>query len=235
MIPIISEDKGKFGAELPARLRRAASNGWLAAIGTRITLAKGRTFVNADEAPAYCYYVLQGRVMSYEYTVTGQERIYNFIEEGSLILDANTLMQRALPVSFMTLTPATLIRLAREDILKKIYSDPEVAMDIISSVSNKFLLSMEQIRETTHHNVLWRVCNLLVSFSDRYGVEYDGKLLIKEKISQQMLANLLGVNRITLVRIIKELRELNLLEQINGFYCIRSVETMKQFMEEEQG
>ncbi|MDR0584184.1 MAG: Crp/Fnr family transcriptional regulator [Treponema sp.] len=234
MIPILSTGKDKLDAGLFARLKSAATGGWLAEAGTTITVAKGRTFVNADEVPLYCYYVLRGRVISYEYTLSGRERIYNFIEEGSLMLDANTLMQQPPPVSFMAITPATLLRIPRDVLLKKIHSDPEVALDIISSVSNKFLLAMEQIRETTHHNVLWKVCNLLVSFSERYGVEYDGKLLIKEKISQQVLANLLGVNRITLVRIIKELRELNLIEQINGFYCIRSIEKLKQFMEEEQ-
>jgi CRP/FNR family transcriptional regulator len=234
MIPIISKEKDNLGAGLPARLRRAAVNGWLAEAGTHVTFAKGQTFVSADEVPVCCYYVMHGRVMSYEYTLAGQERVYNFLEEGSMLLDANVLMRRSLPVSFMALTPVTLIRITREVLLKKIYTDPEVALDIIASVSNKFLQSMEQIRETTHHNVMWKVCNLLISFSERYGVEYDGKLLIKEKISQQMLANLLGVNRITLVRIIKELRELNLIEQVNGFYCIRSINKLKQFMEEEQ-
>lgn len=76
----------------------------------------------------------------------------------------------------------------------------------------------------------WKVCNLLLTFAERYGVPYDGKTLIKEKISQQMMANLLGVNRITMVRAIKELREMGLIEQVNGFYCIRDKERMQKFM-----
>ena len=47
-----------------------------------------------------------------------------------------------------------------------------------------------------------------------------------------MLANLLGVNRITMVRTVKELREQNLIEQINGFYCIRDRERMLEYMDE---
>ena len=77
---------------------------------------------------------------------------------------------------------------------------------------------------------MMKVCNLLLMFAERYGVPYDGKLLIKEKISQQMMANLLGVNRITMVRAIKELREMGFVDQVNGFYCIRDKERMRQYM-----
>lgn len=71
-----------------------------------------------------------------------------------------------------------------------------------------------------------------LTFAERYGVDYDGKILIKEKLSQQMLANLLGVNRITMVRTIKELREMGLVEQVNGFYCIRDQQKIQAFMEQ---
>ena len=87
-------------------------------------------------------------------------------------------------------------------------------------------------REATQCSVAWKACNLLLTFAERYGVPYDGKILIKEKISQQIMANLLGVNRITMVRAIKELRELGMIEQVNGFYCIRDKEKMRAFMQE---
>jgi CRP/FNR family transcriptional regulator len=88
---------------------------------------------------------------------------------------------------------------------------------------------MDQIRQASVHNATWKVCNLLLIFADRFGVIYDGKVLIREKISQQMLSNLLGINRITVVRVIKDLKNEALLEQIDGFYCIRSVERLKKY------
>ena len=50
-----------------------------------------------------------------------------------------------------------------------------------------------------------------------------------------MMANLLGVNRVTLVRAVKELREMGFVEQINGFYCIRDEVRMQQYMENGPG
>lgn len=231
MAPNSPNDQNHPNPEYPMRLWSHTSSGkWLESMGPHITISKGHVVAEAGEAPAYCYYILRGRVMSYEYTMAGRERIYKFYEEGSMLLEANLMIGIAPLVSFVALTQLTLICIARDDLIRRIYADPQVSLDIISSISFKFLSSMGQVREATHHNVPWKVCNLLLVFAERYGVDCNGKLLIKEKISQQLLANLLGVNRITLVRIIKELRDQSLIEQINGFYSIRSVNKLKQFM-----
>ena len=200
-------------------------------LGTVRSVPKGYVLARAGQVPESCYIVRSGRVMGYEYTASGEERVYNFNEAGSLLLDANTLLRQTLPVSFMTLVPSTLVCIPRETLVAALNADPSIAIDLLYSVSYKFLASMEQVRELSCHNVPWKICNLLLVFAERFGVSYDNKILIKEKISQQMIASLLGINRVTVVRTVKELRELNLIEQVNGFYCIRSVSGLRRHMD----
>ena len=71
---------------------------------------------------------------------------------------------------------------------------------------------------------------MLLKFAKQSGTDYDGKILIREKISQQSMANMLRVSRITVARTIKELKDLGLLENINGYYCLRSTEQLKRHM-----
>src|SRR5699024_11192556 len=71
----------------------------------------------------------------------------------------------------------------------------------------------------------------LISFARRYGVSYDEKILINKKLSIDYITNLLGVNRATTVRAIRKLKDMNLLENINGFYCIRGIQTLKSHQE----
>ena len=204
---------------------------WVHEVGVRTPVRKGQIVAASGDMPNYCYFVLKGRIMAYECTMSGQERIYNFMEAGSFLMEEFMFVRKPSPVSFIALTPTILMRIYRDDLLKKIFSEPEVAIDVLSSLSYKFLEAMEQIRETSLSDAFSKVCGLLLSFADRYGVAYDGKLLIQEKISQQMMANVLGLNRITLVRIIKKLQDLNLVEQINGYYCIRSAQKLKEYMD----
>lgn len=77
--------------------------------------------------------------------------------------------------------PSELVCVDKKTLMDMIHSDPQVSMDIMESLATKFLSSMEQIRHANFHNVSWKICGLLLIFADRYGVPYDGKILIKEK------------------------------------------------------
>lgn len=200
-------------------------------LGKPVSFTKGEIVAQAGRHPSCCYYVLEGRMMAFEYTTTTGERYYNFNEAGSLVMEANILLERDTPVSFVAVTNVKARAISRDELLIALKEDDgTLALEIMASLSYKFMAAMDQVREATQCNVAWKVCNLLLTFAERYGVPYDGKTLIKEKISQQMMANLLGVNRITMVRAIKELREIGLIEQVNGFYCIRDRERMQEFM-----
>lgn len=197
-------------------------------LGFRKLFPKNHIIVEQGSFVDYCYIVKKGRVIAFEYTPSGEERVYNFMEEGSLLLEPNILLNKPSPVYFKTTLPSELVCINRESLLHAMAEDQQLTLDIIESISDKFFGSMDQIRQACCHNVTWKICDLLLIFADRFGVQCDGKILIKEKVSQQMLSNLLGINRITTVRTIKELKELNLLDQINGYYCIRSVEKLKR-------
>jgi CRP/FNR family transcriptional regulator len=193
--------------------------------------AKGDVIARQGVIPDRCYVVKSGRILAYEFTVCGNERVYNIMEKGSLFLDANLLMQVAAPIYFRAAAPSELVCIDRSALLRGICSDPDINMDIIESISLKFLSAMDQIRESGAHDARWKICNLLLIFADQYGEPYDGKTLIKQSLSQQMMSNLLGINRITTVRIIKNLKGQNLIEQINGFYCIRDTGSLMDYME----
>jgi CRP/FNR family transcriptional regulator len=205
--------------------------GRLIDLGTLRHYPKNTVIVRQDAIPVYCYVVVRGRVITFEYNDRGNERVYNFLERNAIFLDANLLMNTPAPVAFRAATDSDISCIDRNALLRAIAEDPDVNFDIIQSISIKFLSSMDQIRETGTHNASWRVMNLLLIFADQYGVPYDGKTLIKQQLSQQMLSNLLGINRITAVHIIKELKDLGLIEQINGYYCIRDIEKLKIHLE----
>lgn len=207
------------------------NNSSVLSMGTEVIIPKNTIIHTADNIPEYAYYILSGRIISFEYTASGNERIYAISSKGSIVLDESLITRSPVPVSFRTTKETHAIKIDRDAMLRAISSDPDFAMAIIKSTSDKMLSAMEIIRQSTSTNASWKVCNLLLTLAKQYGVPYDGKILISDKISQQSIANLLGLNRITTLRVMKDLKDMGLIEQINGLYCIRDEEKLRRHME----
>jgi CRP/FNR family transcriptional regulator len=186
-------------------------------------------FIKPGDIPSHCYIVKKGGVIGFEYASNGDERVYNIMLSGSFLLEMNLILKEPSPVYFKTIKPSELICIDRNTLLSQMGGDFDFSLSIIKSISYKYLAAMEQIREM-NNGANWRFCRLLLLFAGRYGVPHEGKIMIKEKISQQIVSDLLGVNRITVNRIIKTLKNEGLLSQINGYYCISDEKKLRQYM-----
>ena len=180
----------------------------------------------------YCYVVVSGRVISSEYSESGEERIYSVNEKDSLILEENLLFGYKVPVNIRTITETEVVRINRSSLAAAIQGNPSLAMDILQSLSIKYLSSVEQMKCINEHSAVQKVCNLLLNFAERYGDEENGSIVIREKLSQEYISSLLGLNRITVVRVMKELKEQGLVEKKKGYYYLHNVEQMQESLDE---
>ena len=200
-------------------------------IGSAVKFPKGRVIIGSDVVPDCFYIVKSGVVMAYEELDNGSELAYFFMERNSVLLEANLILSKAPGVSFRALEDSMLIRVTREQLLRALEDNPMVLISLLSSVSNKFLDAMDANREMKKHDAYWRVCGLLIEFAEKYGAQYDGKVLIRRRISVQLITDMLGINRATTVRSMRQLRDLGLVERINGYYCVRSIEALRRHQE----
>ena len=196
--------------------------------GSPVSLKKNQILCKAGDIPDSCYYICQGKIVAYEYTLSGSEHIFSINRPGELILAPSMVVTHPLLLDFKADMPTTLIRIRREDMFQAITEHPEFSAMLIHSLSMRLVSMIEHSRQ---RSVPWRVCNLLLSMAERFGAEYDGKVLIRKKISQQAMANTLRANRVTIARAIRDLKELGLIESINGLYCIRDTDQLRQHMD----
>ena len=117
-----------------------------------------------------------------------------------------------------------MICINRGSLLTAICEDSEIAVDLMQSLSMKTLSSMEQMRCMNELNAVRKVCNLFLILAERYGAADSGGIVIREKLSQEYISSLLGLNRITVVRVMKSLKEQGVIQRRNGCYWISDVE-----------
>ena len=202
--------------------------GRLKELGIKRRLPGKFLLAQAGDKTKYCYVVTSGRIVSYEYSTCGEERINSVNEAESVLLEENLLFDYAVPVNVRTAVASEVVCIDRAALLQAIQEKPEIAIDIMQSLSMKLLSSVEQIRCLNEHSAMQKVCNLLLIFAERYGYPKGDTIVIREKLSQEYISSLLGINRITVVRVMKELREQGLVEKRSGYYCIQDVSQLKE-------
>ncbi len=200
-------------------------------IGTLESFPKNHVLLRRDNVPDRFYIVKSGTVVGYEELSNGNELICYVMEKNAMLLEANVLLSRPSPVSFRTLEESQLLCISREKLIETINAEPQALFALFCSVSDKFLVAMDELREVKSRSAEWRLCELLLEFAARYGAAYDSKVLIRKRINIQLLTQMLGINRSTTVRSMRTLRDLGLIEHINGFYCVRSVEALRRHQE----
>lgn len=221
----IEDDLIRHIYSLPRGIKR------LEQMGETIKVPKGTELNSINEIPDFCYVVKSGRVVCYELTYNGEQRIYSFMEPNSIFLEECLLLDVPSPVLFKTMVPSVLVRIHKCALKHAFKCDIDSVLDICHSLALKFLSAMGQIRCAQQRPVEWKICRLIQILADNYGAGYDGKTLIAEHISHQTLADMLGINRVTVSKKVKELKDLSLIEQVNGFICIRDKEALKKHMD----
>lgn len=202
-------------------------------LGTLRRFPKGHELNLPGEVPDRCYLVKSGRVIGYEISYAGEMRVYNFMEPGSMFLEECLLFDKPCPVTFKAATPVELICIDKCDLKRAFKRDIDVVMDVCESLSTKFLSAMDQLRLGFRQDAGWKICKLLVIMAQRHGVlREDGSILIKERMSHQAMAELLGMNRVTVTRKMKELRESGLIGSQENYYILPDMETLVRYMQD---
>ena len=201
-------------------------------LGTPKIYPPNTELFNAGEVPKYCYVVKAGSVIAYEYTYSGDQRIYNIMDPGSVFLEECLLFDRPCPVHFRTMTKCEIIRIEKCDLKRAFKHDIDVVMDICEALATKFLSTMEYQRLSPKQGSEWKISKMLLIFADHYGVpQKDGSLLLDRKISHQMLADILGMNRVTVSRKMKDLKENGFFDSVNGYLCFRDRAKLEEHMQ----
>lgn len=208
-----------------SRLFRRMGN-WerLEPLGEHIFLS-GNRFVNVPgDVCRFCYLVIDGQVISLEMTEDGNEHIFNIFEQGSIFLESNALAGFYVDIHFQTTCPTELVRIPPETLKKAIREDQLIADTIQLSSASKYYSAMDQLRECYNHSAVWKIYNMFVLLAESAGKPYYGKwTMIDMKITQQFISNMLGINRITVNRALKELRESGRILVVNNIhYCVQS-------------
>ncbi|MBC2888509.1 Crp/Fnr family transcriptional regulator [Gordonibacter massiliensis (ex Traore et al. 2017)] len=193
----------------------------LVGLGDEVVLERGEQ-LHAERDARFCYLVLDGMVGSSNPAPAGSPQHGAFFLRGSLFLESNALSGLPSDTVFTALERTTLMRIGRERMKAAMMADGDVFDLVICSLAHKFFSANERLRETERYDVRMRVYLMLLGFAKDCDEPLgDDWYRITFKLTQQMIGDMLGANRVTVNTAVRNLADEGVVDKRDGSYLVR--------------
>jgi CRP/FNR family transcriptional regulator, cyclic AMP receptor protein len=157
-------------------------------------------FINEGEVSDSLYIILSGRVKVYSANETGKEVIFNVHGPGDYIGEMS-LDGEPRSASAMTLEPTSCSVVSGKQLREFIALHPDFAIHLIHKLIRRARVVSENLKSLALLDVYGRIARLLLELA-----EADGdKMVIKQKLTHQDIADRVGSSREMVTRILKDL------------------------------
>ncbi len=178
-----------------------------------------------------CYLIEKGMIIAYE-LCGGNRRIFDCYEKNTLVFCEHALIERPACMFYEALEPVSMYSIRMSFVKKLLINDPKFANCFLTQVTRNLLVTQDLFRKTITHSARWRVCDFLLVFAERASETIDGKIVLNQRISQQLLADMLYMNRITVLREVHALEEMGLFRMKNGHFEIPDLNLLRKYRDE---
>ncbi len=172
----------------------------IADMATTRSLPANSVVVNEGDQTDSMYIISSGRVKIYLSDEDGKEITLGISGPGDyfgeMVLDGG--LRSA---SVMTVEPSKFSVIQKNDLEKYLLQNPNVALAIVKQLIGRVRALSDNVRSLALLDVYGRLRKLLLDLA----VEEHGEKVIKDKITQQDLANRVGASREMVSKILKEL------------------------------
>lgn len=167
---------------------------------------KGVTLFGADEEPSGISYIVKGYVREYTISPSGIELTLHLFKPGSFfpLIWAMYSVQNA--YIFETMTPVTIHRAPRDEVLEFIKKEPEILFSLCRGLLAGLDGLQSRIQYLVFGTAATRVISALLFLTKHFGEIVEKSFLLTNKFSHREIAAFAGVSRETVSRELENLR-----------------------------
>jgi CRP/FNR family transcriptional regulator len=156
------------------------------------------------------YFLLSGTVRLYKIYGDYKEATTALLKDGGVFGKLSLAEGRWQDMFAEAVTESRVAGIQKTSLERVIKSDPEFALRLFSSLSERLRQSDEVIESLLHREVSTRLATLLMNLSDRFGEE-DGTL-IGVRLTHQDLANMIASTREAVSKVMSEFQREGVIE-----------------------
>ena len=158
------------------------------------------------------YFLLSGTVRLYKIYGDFKEATTALLRGGGVFGKLNLVEGRWQDVFAEAVTEARVASIQKAALERVIKRDPEFALKLCSSLSERLRQSDEVIESLLHREVSTRLATLLLNLGERFGKDGQAGVLIGVRLTHQELANMIASTREAVSKVMSELQRDGVIE-----------------------
>ncbi len=190
-----------------------------------IELEKGQMVFSENGVPFGCFFLNKGKAKLYKTGVLGKKQIFQICVEGDLFGFHPVLNDSRYPDSAELLEDSTLLFLPAPLLKKFLKNNNTLCLEMLKALSSEFERFIGQETMLSQKTVAERVCTVLFYLSKLYSKNETCSI----PLNRTDLADLCGTVKETLVRVLHDLKEEQVIDTVDykGTIIIKNVKQLK--------
>ncbi len=186
----------------------------LSFVAARVSLReyrKGQVILYEEDTNRYMYSVLHGEVKVFYSTEEGKESVVAFHGAGASFGEVSLIDQQTIPATVAALETSLVMIVSRGDFFEIVYKFPKVMNQLLLLLSGRLRQSWSQVRMLHFKDASYRVMAAIRDLSLDRGESAPGGVLIKLRLTHQNIADMTGLTRETVTRVIDKWKKMELI------------------------
>ena len=172
---------------------------------------KGQILFHEGTRPLGVFCVNKGKIKVYKIGFDGKEQIINIVGEGGLLGYKAMLAEEPYTVSAETLEDCTICFLSKPNFLQAMSESSDLNKNLMKQVCHELGVMTENLTNQAQRTVRERLAITLLKLKDTYGLDYHDNGPTEINLTREDLANIVGTATETLIRLLHEFKEDNLI------------------------
>lgn len=190
-------------------------------IGRELELSPAEPVFSKREDADAVFVVLSGRIKIFTRSPSKKSKTFAYLKAGDFFGEMSLVEGVTRTASATAVEPSRLLVIRKADFKRLLAKDPNLAYYLLKTVCERLRLANEEIEGLLFRNILGRVSKAMLDLAKKSGQPWNGGgLVLKERFTQQELADLVGTTREPLTRALSSLRRAGLVAHHEGRYAI---------------
>jgi|GEM_PF-198448 CRP/FNR family transcriptional regulator len=163
---------------------------------------RGEIILCEEDTNEVMYILLDGEVKVIQTAEDGREMILAMHKSGHFFGELSLIDGRTSPASVVATRHSVIAIISKNNFFALIYSQPKVLNKLLLILCSRFRDSLGTIQMLNFNNALQRIKMLFIMLYEKHGKEENGLKVLNIKLTHQGLAEMSGMSRETVTRVI---------------------------------